>query len=103
MTIGKAQPRIDPVLWLRSGAAGEILRAEEAGYAVNGHYGVLVDSGKVSRFTEEVKEHNPSVLFVVTDSDSTFSAVAGEFTDKDIINSTAAYLRSCEEARYKKF
>lgn len=72
---------IAPLLWLRAGGQGPVIaeRTDMQGHPVpyrcTDHYGVLFDTDHWRRFIEQLPDE-AGVAFIVTDSSTTFSAVA---------------------------
>lgn len=74
---------IAPLLWLRAGASGQMVTddhdkaSERLPYAVADTYGVLFDPDRWREFLAELGE-GARVVFIVTDSSTTFAAVSAE-------------------------
>ena len=74
---------IAPLLWLRAGASGPILteRSDSDGgqlpYAWADSYGILFNTDRWRRFVADVPD-SVTAVFIVTDSTTVFSQVAGE-------------------------
>ena len=70
--------RIAPLLWLRAGARGKrIDKLPLDGWAVTEVYGVLVEADKATPFIREVEKiKEMSIVFIVTDDDRRFQAIA---------------------------
>ncbi len=78
---------IAPLLWLRAGGRGSIIQESlDAGgrrkpYAWTDSYGVLFNPDRWRSFVEKCPE-SASTVFIVTDSQTTFSGVASEMSGK---------------------
>lgn len=75
--IAAAFEGVAPLLWLRAGARGEMIEHDAPHYAVMGTYGVLFNPDRWRTFVSELHA-DVGTVFIVTDSPSTFAAVAGE-------------------------
>lgn len=75
--------RIAPLLWLRAGGCGPVISAtrdpdgSRVPHATTNRYGVLFDPDGWRRFVDELPE-TATWVYVVTDSVTTFAAVAAE-------------------------
>lgn len=74
----RAFARIAPLLWLRAGSRGRrIEKLLEAGWEVVDAYGLLVDVDRAASFCKAVKKAKDlRLVFVVTDDDRRFQAIA---------------------------
>lgn len=95
VSLGAAFEEIAPLLWMRAGCQGEIIRHEERGYALAEAYAVLFDYAKARDFVEAVKAR-PSIktAFVVTDDESRYSNIRAQLPDLDVCRLYESYLRS---------
>lgn len=93
----KSFAHIAPMLWLRAGARGEIIRDVETGWAVTEVYGILRDLDQSAAFIEAVRS-TPElrVVFIVTDDEGRFQQVAAEIPEVEQVRLYAEYLRNCE-------
>jgi adenine-specific DNA-methyltransferase len=77
----KAFESIAPLLWMKAGAAGEMIRKESGPFAApeNAHYAVLFDVNRWQEFATAVRSRtNLRNLFVVTDSVAQYQQVVAE-------------------------
>ncbi|MFR7387063.1 MAG: site-specific DNA-methyltransferase [Collinsella sp.] len=95
VSLGGAFEEIAPLLWMRAGCRGEIIRHEERGFALAEAYAVLFDYARARDFVAAVKAH-PSIrtVFVVTDDESRCSNIKAQLPDLDVCRLYESYLRS---------
>ena len=98
--LGRAFDGVAPLLWLRAGARGPVLSLAECTdddgnrkpYAWSPVYGILFDPDRWRRFVADLPEAATTV-FVVTDSQATFSGVAAELPSSlDVVRLYENYL-----------
>lgn len=79
----RAFSRIAPLLWLRAGSRGRrIDRLPDSGWYVVDAYGLLVDVDGATPFIKAVsKAKNLRVVYIVTDDDRRFQAIARRLPD----------------------
>ena len=66
-----------PLLWLRAGGRGEMIEHDGPCYAVMETYGVLFNPDWWRKFVSDLHD-DVNMVFIVTDSPSTFAAIAAE-------------------------
>ena len=95
VSLGGAFEEIAPLLWMRAGCRGEVIRHEERGYALAESYAVLFDYARARDFVAAVKAR-PSIgtAFVVTDDESRYSNIRAQLPDLDVCRLYESYLRS---------
>ncbi len=87
---------IAPILWLRSGCKGPVLKNKE-GYAIGKTYAVLFDYSFVNEFIDEVHSNEAiKHVFIVTDTKTRYRAMCTEFPERDVVQLYESYLRSFE-------
>lgn len=87
---------IAPILWLRSGCKGPVLKSKE-GYAIGETYAVLFDYSFVNQFIDEVRGNEAiEHIFIVTDTKTRYRAMCTEFPERDVVQLYESYLRSFE-------
>lgn len=93
--LGVAFEEIAPLLWLRAGARGRVIKHEESGYAVSDSYAVLFDFAAVGAFIKALKG-NPKVAcaFVITDDTTRFAGVKAQLPGLDVVRLYENYLQS---------
>lgn len=93
--LGVAFEEIAPLLWLRAGARGRVIKHEESGYAVSDSYAVLFDFAAVGAFIKALKG-NPKVAcaFVITDDTARFAGVKAQLPGLDVVRLYENYLQS---------
>ena len=76
----RAFERIAPLLWLRAGSEGRCIdQLPEKGWDVADTYGLLVNLDRSSNFFSAIKKQgNIRFVYIVTDDDHRFQAVAGK-------------------------
>lgn len=93
--LGAAFEEIAPLLWLRAGARGSMIKHEEPGYAIADAYAVLFDYSYVRDFVPVVlSTPNLSCAFIVTDDSSRFASVKAELGGMECVRLYESYLRS---------
>ncbi|MGH9166207.1 MAG: DNA methyltransferase [Acidimicrobiales bacterium] len=75
--ISAAFEGIAPLLWLRAGGRGEMIEHDAPYCAVMDTYGVLFNPDRWRRFVSDLHD-DVKTVFIVTDSPSTFAAIASE-------------------------
>lgn len=95
VSLGGAFEEIAPLLWMRAGCQGEIIRREERGFALAEAYAVLFDYARARDFVAAVKAR-PSIgtAFVVTDDESRYSNIKAQLPVLDVCRLYESYLRS---------
>ncbi|MGI8516366.1 MAG: site-specific DNA-methyltransferase [Acidimicrobiia bacterium] len=96
--LDRAFKAIAPLLWLRAGASGAVLeeRSDVDGrpmpYVCTERYGILFNTDRWRGFVAELRE-TVTTVFIVTDSTTVFSQVAGELrTDVEPVRLYERYL-----------
>lgn len=93
--LGAAFKEVAPLLWLRAGARGSMIKHEEPGYAIADTYAVLFDYSYVRDFVPAVlSTPNISCAFIVTDDSSRFASVKKELGSVECVRLYESYLRS---------
>lgn len=93
--LGAAFEEVAPLLWLRAGAQGSMIKHEEPGYAIADTYAVLFDYSYVRDFVPAVlSTPNISCAFIVTDDSSRFASVKKELGSMECVRLYESYLRS---------
>lgn len=93
----KAFERIAPMLWLRAGGRGEMIRDVDAGWAVTDVYGIVRDLDQTAAFVDAVRARKDvRTVFVVTDDEGRFQQVVAELPGLDHVRLYAEYLRNFE-------
>lgn len=93
--LGVAFEEVAPLLWLRAGARGSMIKHEEQGYAIADAYAVLFDYSYVRDFVPAVlSTPNISCAFIVTDDSSRFASVKKELGSMECVRLYESYLRS---------
>lgn len=74
--LGVAFEEIAPLLWLRAGSRGSIIKHEQPGLAMADAYAVLFDFASVGSFIDAVKQ-NASIrcAYVITDDTARYASV----------------------------
>lgn len=87
---------IAPLLWLRSGCKGPVIKSKE-GYAIGETYAVLFDYSYVNDFVNKIRDNDDiQHIFIVTDTKSRYRSMCAEFPDRDVVQLYESYLRSFE-------
>lgn len=73
---GREFTSIAPILWMQAGGVGPVIDTEIDDFAVTSTYAVLFDTGQRKAFLEQVRQREPSTVFVVTDSTAAFRDIA---------------------------
>ena len=93
--LGAAFEEIAPLLWLRAGARGSMIKHEEPGYTIADAYAVLFDYSYVRDFVPAVlSTPNLGCVFIVTDDSSRFASVKAELGGMECVRLYESYLRS---------
>ena len=93
--LGCAFDEIAPLLWLRAGGRGPIIRNECPGFALADTYGVLFDYSYVREFVDAAKKaQSLSCVFVVTDDEGRYASVKAELPHLNVVRLYESYLRS---------
>ncbi len=104
VTLGRKFEAIAPILWLKAGGAGPIVRRDgDAQWSLpdGAVYGVLFDTTSAKDFAGAVSGHRRDLrhLFIVSDSESAFQAAVGYLPQELRLETTrlyADYLHSFE-------
>lgn len=75
--VSAAFAAIAPLLWLRAGAAGDMIEHDAPYHAVMDTYGVLFNTDHWRSFVSSLHK-GVNTVFIVTDSPSAFAAIVGE-------------------------
>lgn len=88
---------IAPILWLKAGCKGPIIRKIGKSYLTTDYYGVLFDYGHVSKFCEKIKA-TPTIktAYVVTDDQRRYSNVCRRLPGIEVHRLYESYLRTFE-------
>lgn len=88
---------IAPILWLKAGCKGPIIRKIGKSYLTTDYYGVLFDYSHVSKFCEKVKA-TPTIktAYVVTDDQRRYSNVCRRLPGIEVHRLYESYLRTFE-------
>ena len=89
---GKVFESIAPLLWMKAGFTGEIIREESSTFTVDPkcNYAILFDVQSWPEFVDEVREHGSiKYVFIVTDSRAAYQQVIQELGSS--IGSTLLY------------
>ena len=93
--LGVAFEDIAPLLWLRAGARGRVIKHEQQGFAIADTYAVLFDFASVSTFVNAVKQTvGMTCAYVVTDDTSRFASVKAQLRGIDVVRLYENYLQS---------
>lgn len=83
---------VAPLLWLRAGGQGPVIETRSAAWDVTERYGILFDPDQWRTFLDALTA-SVRTVFVVTDSDSVFTGVAGAIPgDVDVVRLYENYL-----------
>ena len=91
--------RIAPLLWMRAGSTGRRIEELPDGWDVAESYGVIADLDRTDQFLAVVEERGKMLgtVFVVTDEDRLFQAIARELPDHvEPVRLYDAYMRNFE-------
>lgn len=93
--LGVAFEEIAPLLWLRAGSRGSIIKHEQPGFAVADAYAVLFDFASVGAFIDAVKQ-NASIgcAYVITDDTARYASVKAQLPGLDVVRLYENYLQS---------
>lgn len=93
--LGVAFEEIAPLLWLRAGSRGSIIRHEQPGFAMADAYAVLFDFASVGAFIDAVKQ-NASIgcAYVITDDTARYASVKAQLPGLDVVRLYENYLQS---------
>lgn len=88
---------IAPILWLKAGCKGPIIRKIGKSYLTTDYYGVLFNYGHVSKFCEKIKA-TPTIktAYVVTDDQRRYSNVCRRLPGIEVHRLYESYLRTFE-------
>lgn len=94
--LDQAFGEIAPLLWMRAGSEGRIIKERKRDFDVSEHYAVLFDYAYASRFLEAIAGNDKlRVVYIVTDQDSRFQDVAWALPDGiEPVRLYESYLRS---------
>lgn len=86
---------IAPLLWMRAGCCGPIIRKENNTYAIADTYAVLFHWSAVNAFIKRLEEHSEArTVYVVTDDTTQYTRLCGMLPDRDVIRLYRSYLES---------
>lgn len=93
--LGVAFEEIAPLLWLRAGSRGSIIKHEHPGFAMADAYAVLFDFASVGAFIDAVKQ-NASIgcAYVITDDTARYASVKAQLPGLDVVRLYENYLQS---------
>ncbi len=93
--LGVAFEEIAPLLWLRAGSRGSIIKHEQPGFAMADAYAVLFDFASVGAFIDAVKQ-NVSIgcAYVITDDTARYASVKAQLPGLDVVRLYENYLQS---------
>lgn len=93
--LGAAFEEIAPLLWLRAGSRGSIIKHEQPGFAMADAYAVLFDFASVGAFIDAVKQ-NASIgcAYVITDDTARYASVKAQLPGLDVVRLYENYLQS---------
>lgn len=93
--LGVAFEEIAPLLWLRAGSRGSIIKHEQPGFAMVDAYAVLFDFASVGAFIDAVKQ-NASIgcAYVITDDTARYASVKAQLPGLDVVRLYENYLQS---------
>lgn len=93
--LGVAFEEIAPLLWLRAGSRGSIIKYEQPGFAMADAYAVLFDFASVGAFIDAVKQ-NASIrcAYVITDDTARYASVKAQLPGLDVVRLYENYLQS---------
>lgn len=88
---------IAPILWLKAGCKGPIIRKIGKRYLTTDYYGVLFDYSQASKFCEKVKA-TPTIktAYIVTDDQRRYSNVCRRLPGIEVHRLYESYLRTFE-------
>ena len=86
---------IAPLLWMRAGCRGPIIRKENNTYAIADTYAVLFHWSAVNAFIKRLEEQpEAKTVYVVTDDPTQYTRLCGMLPDRDVIRLYRSYLES---------
>lgn len=86
---------IAPLLWMRAGCRGPIIRKENDAYAIADTYAVLFHWSAVNAFIKRLEEQPEArTVYVVTDDPTQYTRLCGMLPDRDVIRLYRSYLES---------
>ena len=93
--LGVAFEEVAPLLWLRAGSRGSIIKHEQPGFAMADAYAVLFDFASVGAFIDAVKQ-NASIgcAYVITDDTARYASVKAQLPGLDVVRLYENYLQS---------
>lgn len=95
--LGLAFEQIAPLLWLRAGSKGRMIReVNPAGFELADTYAVLFDYAYTQDFVEQLDAAGDRIrtVFIVTDDDHRYQMMCGRFPDRDVVRLYESYLQS---------
>lgn len=95
--LGLAFEQIAPLLWLRAGSKGRMIReVNPAGFELADTYAVLFDYAYTQDFVEQLDAAGDLIrtVFIVTDDDHRYQMMCGRFPDRDVVRLYESYLQS---------
>ena len=95
--LGLAFAQIAPLLWLRAGSEGRMIRdVNPAGFELADTYAVLFDYAYAQDFVEQLDAAGGRIrtVFIVTDDDHRYQMMCGRFPDRDVVRLYESYLQS---------
>ena len=95
--LGLAFEQIAPLLWLRAGSEGRMIReVNPAGFELADTYAVLFDYAYAQDFVEQLDAAGDRIrtVFIVTDDDHRYQMMCGRFPDRDVVRLYESYLQS---------
>ena len=93
--LGVAFEEIAPLLWLRAGSRGSIIKHEQPGFAMADAYAVLFDFASVGAFIDAVKQNaNIGCAYVITDDTARYASVKAQLPGLDVVRLYENYLQS---------
>lgn len=93
--LGGAFEHIAPLLWLRAGCRGRVIRHEVPAFDVADTYAVLFDYSSLNDLVEAISASNDvGTVFVVTDDEHRYTAAKRALPSRDVVRLYESYLRS---------
>lgn len=93
--LGVAFEEIAPLLWLRAGSRGSIIKHEQPGFAMADAYAVLFDFASVGAFIDAVKQNaGIGCAYVITDDTARYASVKAQLPGLDVVRLYENYLQS---------
>jgi len=95
--LDRAFDAIAPLLWMRAGCRGPIIKRIGKSYLTTDYYGVLFDYNQASKFCDKVK-NTPSIktVYVVTDDQRRYSNMCKRLPNIEVHRLYETYLRTFE-------